>query len=239
MGPSSRSDGVHPDVRQMLGSGATTARTIHNVERLREPAAHTMTDDASARDTITALLRDDADPEGVLDRLLPVVYGELRTMAHRHLLGERESHTLNTTALVHEAYLKLVDQAWHSAASRAYFFGAASRAMRQILVDHARLRTRKKRGGRQRPVELEEHHLVVDEVAADLLDLDEALDRLTAIVPRAARVVECRFFGGLSVEETAAVLDVSVRTVKRDWILARAWLYREMRGTGVGRSTPE
>jgi RNA polymerase sigma factor (TIGR02999 family) len=191
-----------------------------------------VTNDASTRDSITALLRDDPDHEGVMDRLLPLVYGELRVMAHRHRLGEREEHTLNTTALVHEAYLKLVDQTWASARSRAYFFGAASRAMRQILVDHARLRMRKKRGGRQRPVELEEHHLVVDELAADVLDLDEALGKLGGIEPRAARVVECRFFSGLSVEETAAVLDVSVRTVKRDWILARAWLYREMHGTG-------
>lgn len=152
-------------------------------------------------------------------------------MARRHLRGEREGHTLDTAALVHEAYFKLVDQTWTSAESRAYFFGAASRAMRQILIDHARLRTRQKRGGRQQPVELQEHHLVVDELAADLLDLDTALRRLAARQPRAAQVIECRFFGGLSVEETAETLQVSVRTVKRDWIVARAWLYREMQGT--------
>ena len=150
-------------------------------------------------------------------------------MAHHHLRGERAAHTLDSTALVHEAYLRLVDQTWASAEGCGYFFAAASRAMRQILVDHARLRMRKKRGGgRQRPVELEDHHQVVDELAADLLDLDRALSRLAAFQPRAARMVECRFFGGLNVEETAAALDVSVRTVKRDWILARAWLYREM-----------
>jgi RNA polymerase sigma factor (TIGR02999 family) len=157
-------------------------------------------------------------------------------MARRHLAGERDAVTLGATALVHEAYLKLVDQTWTSAESRAYFFGAASRAMRQILVDHARLRMRKKRGGRQRPVDLEEHHLVVDEVAVDLLDLDRALHGLAAIQPRAARVIECRFFGGLSFEETAAALDVSIRTVKRDWILGRAWLHREIRGAGASDS---
>src|SRR5688572_1727906 len=165
-----------------------------------------------------------------MDRLLPLVYGELRGMGRSQRRGERDAHTLDTTALVHEAFLKLVDQTWASAESRAYFFGAASRAMRQILVDHARLRTRKKRGGRQRPVELEEHHLVVEALAADVLDLDRALSTLADIQPRAARVVECRFFGGLSVEETAAALDISVRTVKRDWIMARMWLYREIRG---------
>ena len=186
--------------------------------------------DTSARQTITALLRDESGREDLMDRLLPLVYGELRGMARSHLRGERDAHTLDTTALVHEAFLRLVDQTWASAESRAYFFGAASRAMRQILVDHARLRTRKKRGGRQRPVELEEHHLVVEELAADVLDLDRALLKLGGVQPRAARVVECRFFGGLSVEETAAALDISVRTVKRDWIMARMWLYREIRG---------
>lgn len=188
-----------------------------------------MTDDISARDTITAVLRDQSGRDNVMDRLLPLVYDQLRAMARRHLRGERDANTLDTTALVHEAFLKLVDQTWASAESRAYFFGAASRAMRQILVDHARLRMRKKRGGRPRPVELEEHHLVVDELAVELLDLDDALQKLALIQPRAAHVIECRFFGGLSVEETAATLDISVRTVKRDWIMARAWLYRQMR----------
>jgi RNA polymerase sigma factor (TIGR02999 family) len=165
-----------------------------------------------------------------LDRLLPVVYGELRRMARGKLRDERDGHTLNTTALVHEAYLKLVDQTWASAESRAYFFGAAARAMRQVLVDHARRRVRQKRGGDPRPITLEEQHLISDEFAENLLDVDEALQSLANIEPRAARVIECRFFGGLSVEETAEVLGISVRTVKRDWILAKAWLYRKLRG---------
>ena len=184
----------------------------------------------AARETITALLQADRGNEAVLDRLLPLVYDELRRMARGHLLSEREDHTLDATALVHEAYLKLVDQTWASAESRAYFFGAAARAMRQILVDHARQRMRQKRGGKQRPITLEEHHLVADEFAGALVDVDDALRSLAGIEPRAARVVECRFFGGLSVEETAETLGISVRTVKRDWILAKAWLYRKLHG---------
>jgi RNA polymerase sigma factor (TIGR02999 family) len=164
----------------------------------------------------------------VLDQLMPLVYSELRLMALRHLVGERENHTLNPTALVHEAYLKLVDQTWTSANGRAYFFAAASRAMRQILVDHARHRVRTKRGGKQQAVPLEEHHLVVDEFDADLLGVDDALRELEGLEPRAVRVIECRFFGGLSVEETAETLGISVRTVKRDWILAKSWLYRKL-----------
>ena len=194
-----------------------------------------VTDDFSApRDAITALLQAGSEDEAALNRVLPLVYGELRRMARSHIRGERENHTLNTTALVHEAYLKLVDQTWASAESRAYFFGAAARAMRQILVDHARLRMRQKRGGKQQPVTLEDHHLVADAVAADVLDVDDALCSLSTIEPRAARVVECRFFGGLSVEETAEALGISVRTAKRDWILAKAWLYRKLHGSGTG-----
>jgi RNA polymerase sigma factor (TIGR02999 family) len=184
--------------------------------------------DSIARDAITSVLKGGPQNGPVLDRLLPLVYDELRLMARRHLVGERESHTLNTTALVHEAYLKLVDQTWASAEGRAYFFGAASRAMRQILVDHARHRARAKRGGSQQAIPLEEHHLVVDDFDADLLEVDTALRELASIEPRAVQVIECRFFGGLNVEETAEALGISVRTVKRDWILAKAWLYRKL-----------
>lgn len=165
-----------------------------------------------------------------MDQLLPLVYEQLREMAHRQLARERRGHTLGTTALVHEVYLKLVDQTKVTARGEAYFFGAASRAMRQILVDYARRRTRQKRGGHQRPITLEESLLHVDTFAADLVDLDEALTRLATLYPRQARVVECRFFGGLTVEETAAVLEVSTRTIKSDWALAKAWLYRNMHG---------
>lgn len=173
-----------------------------------------------------------AEAEGwnPVDRLLPLIYDELRQMAHRQLRRERGDHTLNTTALVHEAYLKLVDQAQVSARGQTYFFGAASRAMRQVLIDYARRRKREKRGGDQERLPLEDKFFAVEAFAAELIDLDEALDRLAALNPRHAQVVECRFFGGLSVEETARVLDVSERTVKHDWALARAWLYRTLRG---------
>ncbi len=193
-------------------------------------------DHAVARDAITSLLKGDLHDGPVLDRLLPLVYDELRLMARRHLLGEHENHTLNTTGLVHEAYLKLVDQTWASAEGRGYFFGAASRAMRQILVDHARRKVRTKRGGNQQAIPLEEHHLVVDGFDTDLLAVDDALRELAGIEPRAVRVIECRFFGGLSVEETAEALGISVRTVKRDWILAKAWLYRKLREDGREKS---
>lgn len=187
-----------------------------------------MKDKPDARDAITSLLKGDLQNGRVLDQLMPLVYGELRLVALRHLVGERENHTLNPTALVHEAYLKLADQTWTSAEGRAYFFAAASRAMRQILVDHARRQVRTKRGGRQQAVPLEEHHLVVDEFDAELIGLDDALRKLADVEPRAVRVVECRFFAGLSVGETAETLGISVRTVKRDWILAKAWLYRSL-----------
>ncbi len=188
-----------------------------------------MAADSPAQEAVTALLRS-ADTEGrdAIERLLPLVYEELHEMAHRHLARERRGHTLNTTALVNEAYLKLVDQTQVTARGRTYFFGAAAQAMRQILVDYARHRKRLKRGGDQAPVTLEEMDLAVEAFATDLIDLDEALKRLAARFPRQARVVECHFFGGLSVDETAAVLGVSPRTVNQDWTLARAWLYREL-----------
>ncbi len=177
-----------------------------------------MTDHAAAQKTVTALLRA-ADPadEHLTDRLLPLVYDELRAMAHSHLARERDDHTLSTTALVHEAYLKLVDQSQVSAQGRTYFFGAAAQAMRQILVDHARHRGRQKRGGGQRRVSLQEPDGAVDAFAADVLDLDEALNRLAVLNPRQARVVEYRFFGGLNIDEAAEVLGVSAGTVKNDW----------------------
>ena len=185
----------------------------------------------SARDRTMALL----EPEEVgdpprLDALLPLVYDELRGLAHRQLAGEQAGHTLDTTALVHEAYVRLVDDTRVTRKGRAYFFGAAARAMRQVLADHARRHTAKKRGGAARPVSLDAANLAVDELADELLDLDRALEELAGRNPRHARVVECRYFGGLSVEETAEALDVSPRTVKYDWALARAWLHDALRG---------
>lgn len=169
-----------------------------------------------------------ADPRAVLDRLLPLVYDELRRMAHRELAREDGPRTLDTTGLVHEAYLKLVDERTVPVSNRRHFFGAAARAMRQVLVDAARRRHRAKRGDGVPPLPLDEARVEVDAYAAELVQLDEALTRLAVDHPRPARVVECRFFGGLSVEETAELLEVSTRTIKRDWILARAWLARDL-----------
>jgi len=179
-------------------------------------------------DITAVLLAAEAEDRDPVDVLLPLVYDALRGMAQRQLARERPDHTLSATALVHEAYLKLVDHTQVSARGQTYFFGAAARAMRQILVDHARRRNRKKRGGGERAVTLDTNHLALDGFVADLLDLDAALDRLAAFRPRQARVVECRFFGGLSVEETADTLGVSPRTVKGDWALAKAWLHRAL-----------
>jgi len=164
-----------------------------------------------------------------LDDVLRAVYQELRRMADRYLRLERTGHTLQPTALVHEAYLRLIDQTQVSWQNRAHFFGVAAQMMRRILVDHARTKQRDKRGGPVRPLSLDEVVDVTKGRASDLVALDEALESLTAIDPRKGRVVEMRFFGGLSVEETAEVLDVSPQTVLRDWKLAKAWLYKELK----------
>lgn len=170
----------------------------------------------------------EAGSEGVWERLVPLVYGELRALARTQLAREGADATLDTTDLVHEAYLRLVDGTRVLGNGRAYFFGAAARAMRQVLVDHARRRQRQKRGGGASPITLTSAHLVAEGPDYDLVELDRALTRLSDVYPRAAQVVECRFFGGLSVEETCEVLGVAHRTIKRDWVLARAWLRRAL-----------
>ena len=163
-----------------------------------------------------------------LDRLVPLVYEELRRMAHAQLVCDGRRLTLGTTGLVHEAYLKLVDGRQAPVKSRAYFFGAAARAMRQVLVDAARRRHRAKRGGGVAPVTLADDSAIADDMAEELVDLDDALGRLAQSHPRPARVLECRFFGGLSVAETSEILEVTGRTVNRDWEFARAWLRRDL-----------
>lgn len=163
-----------------------------------------------------------------LDQLIPLVYDELRRIAHRHLQGERDEHTLQTTALVNEVYLKLANERamhWHG---RGHFLAVAAQLMRNILVDYARTRNYAKRGGGAQPVALEEALAVADEGAAELLALDDALQRLAAFDERKSRVAVLRFFAGLSVEETAQVLDVAPVTVMRDWQFAKAWLQREL-----------
>jgi RNA polymerase sigma-70 factor, ECF subfamily len=180
---------------------------------------------------VTGLLEEFAGGDaGALDRLFPLVYEELQRVAHGQMHRERADHTLDTTALVHEAYLKLVRHPprvdWQS---RIHFFAVAARAMRQILVNHARARGRAKRGGDATQISLDEAVVMPEARAEELLALDEALERLQAMDARQSRVVELRYFGGLTIEEAAQVLNVSVVTVKRDWTTARAWLYREVR----------
>jgi len=166
---------------------------------------------------------------GPLDALFPVVYDELRSVAHRHIVARRQEHTLTTTALVHETYLRLVDAERLSWADRAHFFALASRAMRFVLVDHARSRLADKRGGAQREVSLDEAHLATDDRPEDLLAIDQALTALAAKSERLSQLVHYRFFGGMEYEEIAEVTGLSVPTVKRDWARARAWLYSFMR----------
>ena len=165
-----------------------------------------------------------------LDRLVPLIYPELRRIAGRQMRRERSDHTLQPTALVHELFLHLVDQRRATWDSRAHFFAVAAQLMRRILVDHARSRDRLKRGGAVTKLTLETDaaDVPVNPVAAEVLAVDEALARLAARDPDQARIVELRFFGGLSVEETAHVLGRSARTIKREWRMAKAWLFREL-----------
>jgi RNA polymerase sigma factor (TIGR02999 family) len=164
-----------------------------------------------------------------LDRLLPLVYDQLRRIAHGQMRGEHTGHTLSTTALVHEAYLRLVKIEHVQWQDRAHFFAVAARLMRRVLIDYARARLREKRGGEALRVPLDEALDLGVGRADDLMVLEEALTRLEALNERQCRVVECRCFAGMSVEETAVALSISPATVKRDWALSRAWLNRELR----------
>ena len=162
------------------------------------------------------------------DQLMPLVYDELRRLAHRYMGRERGNHTLQTSALVNEAYLRLIDQRNVRWQNRAHFFGIAAQMMRRILVDYARKRGFAKRGSDVRPIPLEEATIVSPERAAEVVALDDALKSLAELDQRKSQIIELRFFGGLSIEETAEVLSVSPGTVMRDWTFAKAWLRREM-----------
>jgi RNA polymerase sigma factor (TIGR02999 family) len=171
-----------------------------------------------------------ADGDGqAASRLIPLVYRELRQMAARQMRHERVDHTLQTTALVHEAYLKLVEQTPASWQNRAHFFAVAAQVMRHILIDHARGQAREKRGGGVAVIQLDEALVFSPEQSSELLEVDAALRRLTELDPRQGKIVELRFFGGLTVDETAAVLGISPKTVKRDWSVAKAWLHGELK----------
>jgi RNA polymerase sigma factor (TIGR02999 family) len=182
-------------------------------------------------DNLTGLLVEWRDgDQAALDRLMPLVYDQLRRIAHRYVQRERDGHTLQTSALVNEAYLRLADQkvVWQN---RAHFFAVTARVMRHILIDHARRRRYTKHGGDARQVSIDEAAAMSMERAAELIALEEALDELAQLDQRKSRVVELRYFGGLSLEETAETLNISLMTVRRDWRAAKAWLYRRLKET--------
>ena len=182
---------------------------------------------------ITKLLEDYTNGNReVLDELLPLVYGELRRLAHSYLRSERQDLTLQTTALVHEAYLKLIDQHSVSFENRAQFFALSATAMRRILLDNARRHSSAKRGSGGAKVSLDEVAEISVDVNQDLIELDMALQELEQFDAKQAKIIELRYFGGLTIEETAEVLNISPATVKREWTLARAWLYRRMKDEG-------
>lgn len=200
-------------------------------------------DPTDAPAAITELLRAHAAGDAdALGRLLPRVYDELRRIARARLRRERADHTLSTSEVVHEAFMDLMPPGRVDWQSRAHFFAVASRAMRNVLVDHAERRATAKRGAGERPLPLDD--MLAEQVAAaerpldELIALNDALARLEAIDPRKARVVECRFFGAMSLEETAEALGSSPATVSRDWAFARAWLHRELAGAASGDAAP-
>ena len=187
--------------------------------------------DQASREEVTGLLQAwSGGDQAALEKLMPLVYHELRRLAARYLRRERANHSLQPTALVNEAYLRLIDQKEVQWQNRAQFFGIAAQIMRRILVDYARSRNYQKRGGGAARVEFEETMIVSAERAAEVVALDDALVRFAEIDPRKSQLVELRFFGGLSIEEAAEVLKVSPGTVMRDWTLAKAWLRREITG---------
>jgi len=180
-------------------------------------------------DQVTRLLANwGQGDEAALEKMTPIVYDELRRLAHRYMQGQRPDHTLQTTALVNEAYLRLVDQTTPSFANRSHFFAVAATAMRQILVNHAKAQQRQKRGGGASKVDLDTAALISPEQTKTVLDVDEALERLAQLDSRKAQVVELKYFGGLNQDEIAEVLKISIVTVRRDWLFARAWLYTEL-----------
>jgi RNA polymerase sigma-70 factor (ECF subfamily) len=182
-------------------------------------------------DNVSRLLREWSDGnEQALEEMLPLIYDELRRLAHNFLYRERPGHTLQTTALVHEAYLKLIDQRDPHWQNRAHFFAIAAQAMRRILIDSARKHVAEKRGGGGQKLSLAEIATISPEPNTNLLALDEALNRLAEIDSQQSRIIELRYFGGLTIEETAEVIRLSPATIKREWTMARAWLHQALAG---------
>jgi len=189
-----------------------------------------MDEPSVSQQRVTELLADwNHGDNGALAELTPLVYEELRRLAHHYMEGQRTDHTLQTTALVDEAYLRLADQTKPNWQNRAHFFAVAARAMRQILVNYAKSSRAQKRGGGALKVELDEAAIVSPEQSQAIVDLHEALGRLGVLDSRKARVVELKYFGGLNYDEIAEVMKISTVTVRRDWVFAKAWLYDELR----------
>jgi RNA polymerase sigma factor (TIGR02999 family) len=190
-----------------------------------------MTTPSSSQQEVTQLLKDwSGGDEGALGKLIPLVQPELHRLAHHYMSRERAGHTMQTTALLNEAYLQLVDDPKRNWQNRTHFMAAAAQLMRRIIVDYARERRSLKRGGGALKLSLDEAALVTEKQSEELLALDEALERLGVQDPRKSQIVELRYFGGLTVEETAEFLKLSHRTVKREWRMAKAWLYRALSG---------
>jgi len=228
--------GQSPEARFRFGADGSVGTPLHlrrcKPERKADIASHVVLDRMDAQCEATDLLVEytGGDREA-LDRLLPLVYDQLRRIAHRELRRGRPDQTLSTTEVVHEAFLRLVDQSRIAQGDRARFLAVAAIAMRRIVIEYARRGQAQKRGGGRRPLSLDDSAipLPADERNGLLSELDEALDRLAALDERLARVVECRYFGGLTEDETAEALGVTARTVRRDWVKARGWLYEELR----------
>jgi RNA polymerase sigma-70 factor, ECF subfamily len=221
--PIRRNSLVHNGVRAPQTVSYNPGRSPHSSPIRGQPL------DPSSSDVtvlLSQLQKGDAD---AASRLIPLVYNELRRLAAHYMRQERPDHTLQATALVHEAYLKLINQRSVDWQSRAHFFGIAAQLMRRILIDHARAHLREKRGGAQPVLPLDEALVFSPEQSSELVHLDEALERLAKLDERQSKIVELRFFGGLSNEEAAEVLGVSSKTVKRDWSLAKAWLHGELK----------
>ena len=188
---------------------------------------------AVSQQRVTELLtRWSQGDDAALAELTPLVYEELRRLAHHYMMGERPNHTLQTTALVNEAYLRLADQTNPRSQSRAHFFAVAARAMRQILVSYARSNRAQKRGGGGAKIELDEAAILSPEQSNEIVDVHEALEKLATLDERKAQVVELKYFGGLNHDEIAEVLKVSTMTVRRDWMFAKTWLYAELHSAG-------
>jgi RNA polymerase sigma-70 factor, ECF subfamily len=218
-------------VRRSLNNATNGSKNSHRLQKNLPRFVNSSMDTASPNEITQQLVAWSKGDAAALEQLIPTVYQELRRMADRYLRRENAEHSLQPTALVHEAYLRLIDQTQVQWQNRAHFFGVAAQMMRRILVDHAKTKHREKRGGEMRKLSLEEAANYTHERAAELVALDDALQSLAELDERKSHIVELRYFGGLTVEETAQVLSISPQTVMRDWNLAKAWLYQQLSQT--------